>query len=282
MGKIFRGAEVTRIYVGSFSDDEIRHKEQFGALFKKDHQALVEQIKELPGMCCMRKVNEMVKRIRLCVVHTCVLGHLRSKMPMLYGAEAARGRLIKDLDVVFEEVRNQYHLSEGDMPSIDEFRGVLQRMDFYSFPPIDRKVLNQLQEMLTVDIPKIIGLVSGVSADANMNGHHVKGSGHAGSTFLNIFTFEEEDEKKQQQVHSMGSLVQSQHTMVIIIAVLVLAIALLVGSVLDEHQIAMQVQEHVQRLLEDIQRNFKERMATATVEAVDTSVPFTSIVDELK
>lgn len=233
-------------------------------------------------MCCMRKVNEMVKRIRLCVVHTCVLGHLRSKMPMLYGAEAARGRLIKDLDVVFEEVRNQYHLSEGDMPSIDEFRGVLQRMDFYSFPPIDRKVLNQLQEMLTVDIPKIIGLVSGVSADANMNGHHVKGSGHAGSTFLNIFTFEEEDEKKQQQVHSMGSLVQSQHTMVIIIAVLVLAIALLVGSVLDEHQIAMQVQEHVQRLLEDIQRNFKERMATATVEAVDTSVPFTSIVDELK
>ena len=65
---------MTRIYVGSYKDEEIRHPEKFSALFEKDHDHLVAQLKELPSMCSMRKVNEMVKRIRLCVVHVCVLG----------------------------------------------------------------------------------------------------------------------------------------------------------------------------------------------------------------
>ncbi len=58
MGKIFRGAEVTRIYVGSFHEGEILHKEEFGALFNKDNSALLSQLKELPSLCCMRKVLE--------------------------------------------------------------------------------------------------------------------------------------------------------------------------------------------------------------------------------
>ena len=67
MGKIFRGAEVTRIYVGSYSDEEIKHKEQFGSLFEKDHDALLAQLNELPGMCCMRKVSIYQNVMTYCI-----------------------------------------------------------------------------------------------------------------------------------------------------------------------------------------------------------------------
>ena len=48
----------------------------------------------------MRKVNEMVKRIRLAVVHVCILGTLRSKMPYLWGKETTQAKLIENLQQV--------------------------------------------------------------------------------------------------------------------------------------------------------------------------------------
>lgn len=63
MGKIFRGAEVTRIYVGSFHDQQLARPE-YEELFGKDRRVLMNHLKELPKMCSMRKVNEMVKRVR--------------------------------------------------------------------------------------------------------------------------------------------------------------------------------------------------------------------------
>jgi hypothetical protein len=50
--------------------------------------------------CSMRRVNEMVKRIRLAVVHICVLGTLRSKMPFLWGKETTQAKLIENLQQV--------------------------------------------------------------------------------------------------------------------------------------------------------------------------------------
>ena len=32
-----------------------------------------------------RKINEMVKRIRLVKVHVCILSHLKGQMPLFYG-----------------------------------------------------------------------------------------------------------------------------------------------------------------------------------------------------
>ena len=67
MGKIFKGSEVTRVYVGSFSDEPIK-KEELKPLFEKDYSTLLRDLNDLPKACSMRKVNEMVKRIRLLIV----------------------------------------------------------------------------------------------------------------------------------------------------------------------------------------------------------------------
>ena len=99
MGRIFKGAEVARIYVGSYRDEPIA-REEHTALFEKDKKVLLSHLKQLPKACSMRKVNEMVKRIRLAVVHVCLVGTLRSKMPYLWGHEKAQAKLIEDLQKV--------------------------------------------------------------------------------------------------------------------------------------------------------------------------------------
>lgn len=76
MGKVFRGAEVTRVYVGSFKDEPyIRNEHE--ELFIKDRKVLMSKLQDLPKACSMRKVNEMVKRIRLGTINVCLLGNAR-------------------------------------------------------------------------------------------------------------------------------------------------------------------------------------------------------------
>ena len=47
MGKIFHGAEVTRVYVGSFKEDLVIREEHV-ALFKKDRESLLAKLDDLP------------------------------------------------------------------------------------------------------------------------------------------------------------------------------------------------------------------------------------------
>ena len=182
MGRIFKGAEVSRIYVGSFQDEQLLRDEHV-QLFNKDEQVLKSHLAELPKACSMRKVNEIVKRIRLCVVHLCVLGHLRSRMPYFWGANHMQTTLISKLDEVYDDVRRTYQLSEGDFPRIEDFRAKLQMEDFYSFPKTDRKTLQKLQMLLTEDIPYIISQLAGVP-DTSMTStsdeeHEDRGAGEA-------------------------------------------------------------------------------------------------------
>lgn len=169
MGRIFKGAEVTRIYVGSFRDNaEVKpeHKE----LFDKDRKVLMEHLHKLPKACSMRKINDMVKRIRRAVVHVCILGHLKQQMPHFFGKEAKQAQLISALKETFEAVRIRFQLAEGDFPRVEEYKAALSLQDISKFPRIDRDVLDVLQEMLLTDVPKITALVAGFSEDLSGDG----------------------------------------------------------------------------------------------------------------
>lgn len=159
MGRILKGAEVARIYVGSFHDQPLLRPEH-EHLFTKDKDALMDHVKTIPKACSMRKVNEMVKRIRLNVVHACILGALREKLPWFYGKDRAQLTLISKLDELFLEVRRTYQLSEGDFPKVEEYKQVLSLCDFSTFPRINRRTLDALQTLLREDIPRITVMVS--------------------------------------------------------------------------------------------------------------------------
>lgn len=225
MGRILKGAEVARIYVGSFHDKPLL-REEHKYLFDKDREALMNHISTMPKACSLRKINEMVKRIRLNIVHVCIVGFLKAKMPYLWGKEKRQSELIKKLDEVFAELRRQYQLPEGDFPKVDEYRASLQLSDFSNFPAINRKTLESLQDLLVSDIPRITQLLA---TDVRPDQH-----GEA-SQLPQMFTYREPD---------AGGLRESTG-LIIAVSVLVVLIALIVASIVDNHVIANQVWSQV-------------------------------------
>lgn len=79
-------------------------------------------------------------------------------MPRFFFASSARQHLIENLEQVFETVRNQYSLSEGDMPDVNDFRERLAASfeDFRTFPVLDPKDLDDLEEILSDALPAIM------------------------------------------------------------------------------------------------------------------------------
>lgn len=162
MGKIFRGAEVTRVYVGSFHDKPLLRPE-YKTLFDRDRHALMEHLKELPNMCSMRKVNEMVKRIRLNIVNVCLVGAIKARMPWFIGKEAAQKKILDSLGEIYAHVQHEYNLSPGDFPPMEDFRNSLKLQDFSTFPSMDRQVVQELKNMLDMSIPQILRGIAGVT-----------------------------------------------------------------------------------------------------------------------
>lgn len=219
MGKIFKGSEVTRVLVGSFQDgSEDKIKPELKTLFDKDRNVLMRDLNDLPKACSMRKVNEIIKRIRLAIVHVCIVGRLRSELPYLWGLERTQKRLIERLPEIFKSVQLDYNLSEGDFPNVEEFRATLRITDFRVLPPTDRRVLTQLRDMLTVDIPRVMKLVGGLKSADETGGE------------------DEDDSKMQNEVLAQLSIPANKEGMnnltlllPILLAVIVAIIAVLVA-----------------------------------------------------
>jgi hypothetical protein len=73
-------------------------------------------LKNLPALCGMRKVDGMVKRISLNRINLLILGYLRAKMPMLWGGEEAKQKLILNLHEIYQEVCQCFISSYSLMP----------------------------------------------------------------------------------------------------------------------------------------------------------------------
>lgn len=182
----------------------------------------MSQLNQLPKACSMRKINEMVKRIRKTVVHVCILGHLRSKMPYLWGKEKQQLYLIENLQQIFNEVKRLYRVADGDFPKIDEYKIALDLNDFYKFPLVDRKDLILLNDVLNKEIPRITALVAGISKN------NKKGKSSSSSTNRQnqpmLFTF---NEKK--------FILSSSH--ILMLSLLIIMIGVIVAVMLNRDSV---------------------------------------------
>jgi hypothetical protein len=183
----------------------------------------MSQLNQLPKACSMRKINEMVKRIRKTVVHVCILGHLRSKMPYLWGKEKQQLYLIENLQQIFNEVKRLYRLADGDFPKIDEYKVALDLNDFYKFPLVDRKDLILLNDVLNKEIPRITALVAGISKK-NKKGKSSSSSSTNRQNQTMLFTL---NEKK--------IMLSSYH--VLILSLLVIMIGVIVAVILNRDSV---------------------------------------------
>ena len=65
------------------------------------------------------QVNEFVKRVRACKIHTLLVGHLRKQMPALMGKQKAQEKMLRDLGKEFSLVQREHHLPAGEPESIN-------------------------------------------------------------------------------------------------------------------------------------------------------------------
>jgi len=127
-------------------------------------KTLLADLEELPAQSSVRRIQEMVIRVRLLRVHMCLLARLRSEMPWWwqYGHVKRKKYLLDNLEQIISQVCEEHGFSNGDMCNVGPFREKLRSFDFKRLPSLSYSALRALNKVLTVDIPPIIDKVHGV------------------------------------------------------------------------------------------------------------------------
>jgi len=156
LGRVMKNPEVNRVYLGSFWADQPLQNEDTRKLLEAEMNDLLTDLNGLPRNSAVRRLNDLVKRARLAKVHAHIIGHLKNEMPALFGKEAKQQELITNLPTEFRKIHKNYHLPAGDFPDLERFRENLKLYDFNKFAKLNQRMVDTLDEVLMVDLPKLM------------------------------------------------------------------------------------------------------------------------------
>lgn len=155
LGKTMSSPEVARVYVGSFWQEPLKNLDN-AELFEDEERDLMRDLAILPRQSAVRKINELVKRIRKVKTLAYIIGYLKSQMPNIMGREKKQQKLINDLPNVFRTILKKYNLAPGDFPDITKFSNKLKEVKFAEFSSLQQSQIEALDNALNVDIPKLM------------------------------------------------------------------------------------------------------------------------------
>lgn len=155
LGKTMTSPEVARVYVGSFWQEPLKNMDN-SELFEMEEKDLMKDLAVLPRQSAVRKINELVKRIRKVKTLAYIIGYLKAQMPNLMGKEKKQQKLIADLPNVFRTILKKYNLAPGDFPDITSFSSKLRECKFNEFSTLSQKQIEALDEVLNKDIPSLM------------------------------------------------------------------------------------------------------------------------------
>eukprot|EP00536_Pseudo-nitzschia_multiseries_P008432 jgi/Psemu1/319388/estExt_fgenesh1_pm.C_2140001 len=155
LGKTMSSPEVTRVYVGSFWQEPLKSMDN-SELFEMEEKDLMKDLAILPRQSAVRKINELVKRIRKVKTLAYIISYLKQQMPSLVGKEKKQNKLITDLPNVFRTILKKYNLAPGDFPEIAAFSSKLRESKFSEFNTLSQKQIDALDDVLNKDIPALM------------------------------------------------------------------------------------------------------------------------------
>lgn len=155
LGKTMSSPEVARVYVGSFWEENLKNMDN-ADLFEMEEKDLMKDLAVLPRQSAVRKINELVKRIRKVKTLSYIIGYLKSQMPAMMGKEKKQAKLINDLPNVFRTIMKKYNLSPGDFPDITKFSEKLKETKFSEFHSLKEEQISMLDTCLSKDIPRLM------------------------------------------------------------------------------------------------------------------------------
>jgi GTPase SAR1 family protein len=155
LGKTMTSPEVARVYVGSFWQEPLKSMDN-SDLFEVEEKDLMKDLAILPRQSAVRKINELVKRIRKVKTLAYIIAHLKQQMPSLMGKDKKQNKLIADLPNVFRTILKKNNLAPGDFPDITAFSSKLRDVKFSEFSSLSQKQIDGLDEVLNRDIPALM------------------------------------------------------------------------------------------------------------------------------
>jgi GTP-binding protein EngB required for normal cell division len=154
LGKVVATPEVARVYIGSFWDGPCQNID-LEPFFRAEQSDLLRDLHELPRNAAVRKVNELIKRVRMARVHALIIGHLKGKMPF-FGQASKQKQLLENLADEFYEVMKKTRLPQGDFPNLQRFKEVASTYDFGKFPKFNEKMMEVADTALSAGIPDLL------------------------------------------------------------------------------------------------------------------------------
>jgi EH domain-containing protein 1 len=166
-GKVLRTPEVARVFISSFWDQPYHFKDH-QKLFDEDREAVIKELELLPRTALVRRINAFVARVRRLKAHLCVVCHLRDEMPFHlrhFGKnEWQLSWAQRNISRIFDEAMRLRRISPGDLPDLEAFKARMADFDEWSrLPPFSAQDVRQLDIVTNVDIPTVMGEVSGVT-----------------------------------------------------------------------------------------------------------------------
>ena len=155
LGKTIDSPEVLRVYVGSFWSEPLQNLDN-ADLFEQEESDLMRDLAILPRQSAVRKINELVKRIRKVKALAYIIGHLKSQMPTVMGKEKKQTKLINDMPNVFRTIMKKHNLAPGDFPDINKFSEKARETKFSEFHSLKMDQIQLLEDCLSSHLPRLM------------------------------------------------------------------------------------------------------------------------------
>ncbi|XP_046995485.1 EH domain-containing protein 3-like [Schistocerca americana] len=158
LGKVLQTPEVARVYIGSFWDQPLRYDVN-RRLFEDEERDLFLDIQSLPRNAALRKLNDLIKRARLAIVHAYIISELKKEMPPVFGKDSKKKDLIKNLNQIYERLQREHQISPGDFPDIKRMQENLAHQDFSKFQSLKHNLIDNVNKMLAQDISRLMAMI---------------------------------------------------------------------------------------------------------------------------
>lgn len=155
LGKTINSPEVLRVYVGSFWSEPLQTLDN-AELFEQEESDLMRDLAILPRQSAVRKINELVKRIRKVKTLAYIIGHLKSQMPAVMGKDKKQQKLIANMPNEFRTIMKKHNLSPGDFPEINTFSEKLKESKFSEFHSLKMEQIQLLEDCLNSHLPRLM------------------------------------------------------------------------------------------------------------------------------
>lgn len=77
----------------------------------------------------------------------------------MFGKDTKKKELIKNLGNLYVQIQKEHQISAGDFPDIKDMQEKLLNYDFTKFHPLQKRLLDNVDKMLGVDIAKVMAMI---------------------------------------------------------------------------------------------------------------------------